>query len=322
VDKTPPDIILTTPEDGATYLINRTIPVSFSVSDALSGIASVTATSPDASLLDTSTAGGHPFTVSAMDVAGNSNTVIHNYNVIFPGNIDPGNEGLQYAWAENAGWMNFKPSYGPGVTVTDSAVTGMAWSENAGWINLEPMGSGVTNDGLGNLSGYAWGENTGWISFSCANTASCATVPYGVSIDPVTGVFSGQAWAENMGWIQFASTGQVAFGIKTAWGRDSDGDGILDRDDNCIDRPNGPLVPDAGGQVQRDSNDDGFGNVCDPDLNDDGAVNFADLGMLKSVFFTANADADFNGDGAVNFTDLGTMKSMFFGPPGPSGLSP
>ena len=86
---------------------------------------------------------------------------------------------------------------------------------------------------------------------------------------------------------------------------------MLDAADNCTTDPN----PD-----QLDANADGYGNACDTDLNDDGTVDFLDLGALESVFFSANADADFNGDGTVDFLDLGRMKAQFLGPPGPSGL--
>lgn len=95
--------------------------------------------------------------------------------------------------------------------------------------------------------------------------------------------------------------------------KDSDGDGIVDSGDNCT------LVSNAN---QRDTNNDGYGNICDADLNNDGVVNFGDLAIMKSVFFSNNANADLNGDGAVNFGDLAIMKTMFFKPPGPSGLKP
>jgi hypothetical protein len=110
-----------------------------------------------------------------------------------------------YAWGENTGWINFNPSHGGGVTVTDSEVTGFAWGENVGWINLNPATGGVVNDGGGHLSGYAWGENVGWINF--------APMGAGVTIDPVTGEWSGFAWGENVGWINFASTGPIPFGV-------------------------------------------------------------------------------------------------------------
>lgn len=141
-------------------------------------------------------------------------------------NIDPDNDGSQYAWGENVGWINMEPAFGPGVTVTDSAMTGMAWGENIGWINLSPANGGVVNDGNGNLSGYAWSENVGWINFNPAGG--------GVWIDS-NGVFSGQAWGENIGWINFVpSTG----GVKTSWkgiaDADADGDGYTASED-CDD---------------------------------------------------------------------------------------
>ena len=92
---------------------------------------------------------------------------------------------------------------------------------------------------------------------------------------------------------------------------DLDGDGVLDSADNCTEVAN---------TDQRDSNGDGFGNVCDADLNNDGTINVIDLGVLRSVFFSNDADADFNGDGVVNVIDLGMIRGMFFGEPGPSGL--
>lgn len=92
---------------------------------------------------------------------------------------------------------------------------------------------------------------------------------------------------------------------------DSDGDGVVDSVDNCINRNN---------PWQRDTDGDGYGNSCDPDLTNDGMVNFADLAELKKVFFTQNPNADFNGDALVNFGDLAIMKSLFFKEPGPSGL--
>lgn len=92
---------------------------------------------------------------------------------------------------------------------------------------------------------------------------------------------------------------------------DTDGDGVTDDADNCTNIANAP---------QRDTDGDGIGNACDADLDNNCAINFVDLGILKSVFFGADANADLNGDGVVNFLDLGIMKAAFFGAPGPSGL--
>ena len=94
---------------------------------------------------------------------------------------------------------------------------------------------------------------------------------------------------------------------------DDDGDRVRSFLDNCIFDLNND---------QRDTNGDGFGNVCDADLNNDGIVNAIDLGLLRLVFFTGDADADFNGDGIVNAIDLGVLKLRFFTAPGPSGIAP
>ena len=137
--------------------------------------------------------------------------------VVHAGNIDTGGDGSAYAYGENIGWINLNPSYGGGVTVTDSALSGFAWGENIGWVSFSCLSTstcgtvnyGVVNDGAGNLSGYAWGENVGWINF--------APTSGGITINPTSGVFSGYAWGENVGWISFASEGPVPFNVKTSW---------------------------------------------------------------------------------------------------------
>ncbi|MDH3647881.1 MAG: penicillin acylase family protein [Gammaproteobacteria bacterium] len=90
---------------------------------------------------------------------------------------------------------------------------------------------------------------------------------------------------------------------------DSDGDGILDSDDNCTNVAN---------VDQRDTDSDGFGNYCDPDFDQSGFVNFVDLRYLALVFFTNDPHGDMNGDGVVNFADLRLLADGFFAPPGPS----
>lgn len=91
---------------------------------------------------------------------------------------------------------------------------------------------------------------------------------------------------------------------------DSDGDGVNDLQDNCTF---------ASNPGQQDGDDDGIGNRCDADLNQDCAVNFEDLGVLRIRFFSNDPVADFNSDGSVNVLDLGIMRLLFFAAPGPSG---
>src|SRR3989344_1477774 len=56
------------------------------------------------------------------------------------------------------------------------------------------------------VSGWAWSSTVGWVSFNCINLNSCATVVYGVSLDPATGVLSGYAWSDVVCWISFNQT--------------------------------------------------------------------------------------------------------------------
>lgn len=93
---------------------------------------------------------------------------------------------------------------------------------------------------------------------------------------------------------------------------DTDGDNLADNQDNCS------AVANAN---QRDTNNDGYGNICDADLNNDGIVNQADAGIFRQAFGSTNADADFNGDGIVNQVDNGIFRSLFGAEPGPSGTA-
>jgi hypothetical protein len=116
--------------------------------------------------------------------------------------------------------------------------------------------------------------------------------------------------------VAIASTATAGGGTSGAGVTDTDGDGIPDNVDNCS------AVPNAN---QRDTNGDGFGNMCDPDLNNDGIVNINDLNRLKArlgVLPVVDVDADLDGNGAVNINDLNRLKSFLGKAPGPSGLHP
>ena len=144
--------------------------------------------------------------------------------------IDPANDGSQFAWSENAGWVNAEPvgNGGPGMSITLRGVTGWLWSENFGWVSLSCENTAscadveyrLVQDAAGNLSGFGWSENAGWISFSCLNTGSCSTVSYGARVDLGTGDLTGYAWSENVGWISLScantsSCRTIDFGVAT-----------------------------------------------------------------------------------------------------------
>ena len=100
--------------------------------------------------------------------------------------------------------------------------------------------------------------------------------------------------------------------LVTVLGTNADVDTVLDYRDNCL------LVTNPN---QRDTNGDGFGNICDADLNNDGQVNLSDFSLFRSAFGKTSPDADFNGDGQVNLSDYSAFRSMFGSEPGPSGIA-
>jgi len=119
--------------------------------------------------------------------------------------------------------------------------------------------------------------------------------------------------------IRFISTFLCAIALAApAIAQDTDGDGVLDSDDNCIDEPNAS---------QTDTNYDGFGNACDADYWNDGLVDEVDFEIFVKAFGSStgnpnfNPDVDSNDDGVIGVSDFGLLGSQTNGPPGPSGLS-
>ncbi|MEM9387895.1 MAG: integrin alpha [Pseudomonadota bacterium] len=105
-------------------------------------------------------------------------------------------------------------------------------------------------------------------------------------------------------------------GVYVVYGRvlpsDLDRDGVSDEADNC------QLAINAD---QRDSNGDGYGNLCDADLNDDCVVTAADWFIMRDVLFTDDADADLDGDGEVDLQDARRLFEHRGEAPGPSGVT-
>ena len=114
--------------------------------------------------------------------------------------------------------------------------------------------------------------------------------------------------------------GQAYFTLRDAYAGlvpvefiDSDGDGIGDFLDNC---------PQTANPDQLDTDDDGYGNMCDCDIDGnqggDGVVNMLDYSRLRTAYGSCgqegntsanwNPDADFNGDLKINLMDLYILK--------------
>jgi hypothetical protein len=91
-------------------------------------------------------------------------------------------------------------------------------------------------------------------------------------------------------------------------GPDTDGDGIADPFDNCLFQIN---------PTQHDTDEDGLGNRCDIDYNNDGFTGTSDFGLFRAAYGAVIGDAlydevmDCNVDGAIQVFDFGCMREYY-----------
>jgi hypothetical protein len=83
---------------------------------------------------------------------------------------------------------------------------------------------------------------------------------------------------------------------------DSDGDGVFDNLDNCVDHEN---------PIQMDSDNDGVGNRCDADLNNDGVLDSEDSSLLRTMMVEQHPAADLNEDGRFNGADIMVFRELW-----------
>jgi len=125
------------------------------------------------------------------------------------------------------------------------------------------------------------------------------------------------------GWmtmpIAFVATFAFMFVVGTSGAgpdADTDGDGVQDNIDNCVNKANAS---------QTDTNQEGLGNACDADYNNDNVVGAPDFAILLATFAKSegavgyNPAVDSNDDGVVGAPDFASLLSQFAGAPGPSG---
>ncbi len=155
--------------------------------------------------------------------------------------------------------------------------------------------------------------------------AGCAR-PYTVLRRYAEGIPAGEAHARAVPWLGWTNVwiGDPLMTIEHLPARrsnDLDGDGVADSDDDCLEIAN----PD-----QRDTDGDGFGNLCDPDVDQDGVVTArgmgatrgeGDLDRLARIAALGGhlPDLDLDGDHRVDASDLAIAQLWLLLPPGPSG---
>jgi pimeloyl-ACP methyl ester carboxylesterase len=81
VDKTSPTGQITTPANGAVYLLNAIANAAYGCADGLSGVTACAGTVGAGAAVDTATVGDKTFSVSVADAAGNQSAASHSYTV-------------------------------------------------------------------------------------------------------------------------------------------------------------------------------------------------------------------------------------------------
>jgi hypothetical protein len=96
---------------------------------------------------------------------------------------------------------------------------------------------------------------------------------------------------------------------------DTDGDGVIDIEDNCSDDPN---------TAQDDTDGDDCGNACDADYDNDGTVGFSDYFQFATAFGGNDEEKCHTGTVPgclVDFPQYFFFAVSFAGTPGPSGTT-
>jgi hypothetical protein len=128
ISGTPPTITITTPQDGATYLLNEAVPASYSCTPAPSAppLVACIGDVPNGSNIDTSSAGSKTLTVNANVSSGPAGVETVNYQVVLPtltispSSVNFGNVylGLPAVWT-----VTLKNTGSASITITSVAIS-------------------------------------------------------------------------------------------------------------------------------------------------------------------------------------------------------
>jgi hypothetical protein len=207
------------------------------------------------------------------------------------------------------------------VGATDDLDVVASFSNHAAFLSLLAPGVGIASAVPFDLFGFSYGVSNGtsmaaphvagaWAALrQAAPGASVSTL---LAALQSTGLSVSGPGAVVVPRIDLAAALEVL--APACSGPDDDGDGVPDACDNCILEPNAD---------QADVNDDGYGDLCDPDFNDDGLVGVADFNFIRNQFGLACGDpgfepvADMRSDCRVGIDDFNRLKRFFSGPPAP-----
>ncbi len=248
--------------------------------------------------------------------------VLNSYHIIASREQNSAEDGGPASGTADAGF-DYDPRFG-GATGTNATATyvlpvsGVPRLLTAALVwNLDILG------GTSTFSGTAYVHH---LALSVVNISNGATVftAQGAADNTENAWLVVPAWARYELRVTRAAGAAYNYDYAIAWQliNDADADGANDREDNCIHGANGPIIRDAGGASQRDSDGDGYGNICDGDLNNTSVVTSADFLMLRNALNTAGSNADLDGSGMVTSADYTLLRDGMNLAPGPSGVAP
>ena len=174
-DSTAPTITITTPAEGATYLLGQVVIADYACQDEAggSGLASCEGDVPNGSPIDTSSVGSKSFTVNAADHAGNTALLTHNYSVIYnfrgffppvdnPPTFNVVNAGarvpVKFSLSGNQGLSIFAPGYPRSEPIPCSPSVPLDVIEQT----LRSGGAGPSYDATTDTYNYKWRTDSAW----------------------------------------------------------------------------------------------------------------------------------------------------------------
>ncbi len=254
-----------------------------------------------------------------------------------PSDAAPGLEGLSQArirWESDAAW--YQNDLPPGTR----DLTRWSTLQFRAGVNFETSPANLAQDfrvtlvdGTGTPASVRVSDWSGALFFPPGQVPGILPKAFlntiGIPLSAFAGIQLSDVHAIRFDFDQTPSGSLLLADIALADPFDSDGDGVGDRHDNCVELAN---------PAQVDVNRDGFGNLCDPDVDEDGIVGASDLRTFRSCFRARVspgacgtsaacapdpdcAETDADGDGWVGGRDFIILRRFFGKPAGPSGLS-